>query len=67
MHDRSNPLFETTDTGCHVAGTGLPRLEAAARSGARSRRGSLLDGWGWDMIRQRPRQRPRVGDSRGPR
>ncbi|CBN75863.1 similar to neutral Sphingomyelinase, putative [Ectocarpus siliculosus] len=70
MHDPNNPVFETTDTGCHVAGTGLPRLEAASRSGARarSRGGSLLNGWGWwDMIGRRPRRRPRAGDSRGPR
>eukprot|EP00904_Undaria_pinnatifida_P010572 jgi/Undpi1/6645/HiC_scaffold_20.g09124.m1 len=49
MHDPSRPIFETTDAGCQVAGTGLPRLQAAARAGeAASTRNSR-----WNFMRRR--------------
>lgn len=64
MHDASSPVFETTDAGFQVSGTGQPRLEAAARAGATARsRGGLLGGWRSIMRRRRPR----TGHSRGPR
>ncbi|CAM9175811.1 unnamed protein product [Ascophyllum nodosum] len=37
MNDPSRPVFETTDSGSRVAGTGLPRLRAAVSAGAASR------------------------------
>lgn len=65
MRDPSNPVFETTDSGFRVAGTGQPRLETAARAGEAARpRGWFFDGWKNIML---GRRRPRMGESKGRR
>eukprot|EP00903_Cladosiphon_okamuranus_P006562 g6410.t1 len=65
MQDASSPVFETTDAGFRVSGTGQPRLEAAARAGAEARsQRSLLGGWRSIMWR---RPLSRTGHPRGRR
>eukprot|EP00752_Nemacystus_decipiens_P003943 g3611.t1 len=64
MQDASSPVFETTDAGFQVSGTGQLRLEAAARAGAAVRSRSVPLGWR-RIMRRRPRSR--MGNPRGSR